>query len=129
MADKICTSCATNNPSHFEYCKHCGAPLPVVDKAVWQEPVNIERPDFGDIPYHEYQRFIGPNSESILNDFSTTRFGICLPVLLLGMFGGFFGMSAWFFYRKLKKVGFILLAIALLLVGAEAFINFMFIIC
>lgn len=123
MADKICNSCATQNPSHFEYCKHCGAPLPVVDKAVWEEPVNIEHPDFGDISYHEYQRFIGPNSEIILNDFSSTRFGICLPVLFLGMFGGFFGMAAWFFYRKLKKVGFILLAIALVLAGAEAFIN------
>ena len=123
MAEKTCISCATQNPSHFEYCKHCGAPLPVVDKVVWEEPVNIEHPDFGEVSYQEYNLFVGGNADSILSDLHASRSGLCLPVLLLGMFFGFAGMSVWFFYRKLKKAGFILLFASLALMGVEAFLN------
>ena len=123
MAEKICISCATKNPSHFEYCKHCGAPLPVVDKVVWEEPVNIEHPDFDEISYQEYSLFVGKNSDSVLSDFHAPHTRFCLPVLLSGMFFGFVGMSVWFFYRKLKKAGFVLLLIGFLLMGAEAFFN------
>ena len=126
MAEKICLSCATENPSHFEYCKHCGAPLPIVDKIIKEEPVEIEHPPFGEVSYNEYCAFIGNNSCSILRDFRTldaSRFVLSLPVLLLGIFFGFYGMSAWFFYRKLKKAGFILLFTGLLLTFTDAFFN------
>ena len=93
MAEKICLSCSTENPSHFEYCKHCGAPLPTVDKIVKEEYTPVEEPDFGELSYKEYKKFIGKNADSILHDFNTlntTRFVFCIPVLLLGLFFGFF---------------------------------------
>ena len=126
MAEKVCVSCNTENPSHYEYCINCGAPLPTVDKIAKEEYTPVEKPSFGELTYQEYQRFIGKNSESILDDFhrlESSRTVFCLPVLFLGLFFGFFGMSIWFFYRKLKKAGTVLLLIGLGLTVAEGLVN------
>ena len=126
MTEKVCLGCNTKNPSHFEYCKHCGAPLPAVDKLPKDEPEVTELPSFGELTYREYQRFIGKNAESVLHDFhslESRRVVFCLPVLFLGLFFGFFGMSVWFFYRKLKKMGTVLLLVGLLFVIIEGVLN------
>ncbi len=126
MTEKICISCGTESPSHFEYCKHCGAILPVVDKIPHEEFFEAELPSFEEISYDEYSHFVGINSKNILEDFKTIeekRYVFCLPVLFLGLFFGFFGMSAWFFYRKLKKQGCILFLIGTLLAAVHIIIN------
>lgn len=128
MAEKICVSCSTANEAHFTYCKYCGAVLPVVDKIQPETPApQEEKPSFGDISYFEYHRFIGSGAENVLYDFNRLQNGalavFSLPLLFLGLFFGFFGLSAWFFYRNLKKWGLILLVIGSLLSLSDAFVN------
>ncbi len=128
MTDKICVSCSTANESHFTYCKYCGAMLPVVDKIQKEAPSPIEqKPCFEDISYYEYHRFIGSGAESILYDFNRlqngAKFVFSLPLLFLGLFFGFFGISAWFFYRNLKKFGLFFLIVGALLTLGDALIN------
>ena len=126
MTEKICLCCNTENPPHFEYCKHCGAPLPVVDRLPNDDITHTDPPSFDEVSYCEYYQYIGNGARGILEDFNslkTSRVVFSLPVLFLGLFFGFFGMSAWFFYRKLKKAGTVLLLIGLALIAVEALIN------
>ena len=126
MTEKICISCGTESPSHFEYCKHCGAILPVFDKIPREEECQAEPPSFGEISYDEYSRFVEKNSKSILDDFivlENRRNVFCLPVLFLGLFFGFFGMSAWFFYRKLKAHGAVLFLIGTVVAAVHVALN------
>ena len=128
MADKNCISCGVKNPAHFTYCKYCGAILPVVDKFPREEkePAH-EKHRFGEVSYYEYRQYIGNGAESILYDFELLDTGrkivFSLPVLFLGLVFGFFGMSAWFFYRNLKKPALILLLIALVFTAVDSFFN------
>ena len=128
MTDKICVSCSTVNEAHFTYCKYCGAMLPVVDKIQKETPAPIEqKPCFEGISYYEYHRFIGSGAEGILYDFGRlqqgAKFVFSLPLLFLGLFFGFFGISAWFFYRNLKKFGLFFLIVGALLTLGDAFVN------
>lgn len=128
MAEKTCVSCGVTNPSHFTYCKYCGSILPVVDKFPKQETApREEKYRFGEVSYFEYRCFIGNGADSILYDFELLEKGqktvFSLPVLFLGIVFGFFGMSAWFFYRNLKKPALILLLLGLVCTVAEGFLN------
>lgn len=128
MAEKICVGCGVANPEHFTYCKYCGAILPVVDRIVYEEPsAEDKKYSFGDISYYEYRRYIGSGADNILYDFELIDRGrkkvFSLPLLFLGLIFGFFGMSAWFFYRNLKKPAFIMLLIALLFTAVDGLLN------
>ena len=128
MAEKICVSCSTANEAHFTYCKYCGAVLPVVDKIQPETPTpQEEKPSFGDISYYEYHRFIGSGAEGVLDDFDRLQNGalvvFSLPLLFLGLLFGFYGLSAWFFYRNLKKWGLIMLIIGAILSLGDALVN------
>ena len=82
MAEKICASCSRENPSHFIYCRHCGATLPVVDKIRHDMPTAEEKHRFDELSYFEYRRFIGAGADSILYDFEKLegcRFVFSLP--------------------------------------------------
>ncbi len=128
MAEKVCVSCGVQNPSHFTYCKYCGAILPVVDRFPTEEPSPAEeKHSFGEVSYYEYRRYLGSGADNMLYDFKLLdkgrKFIFSLPVLFLGLVFGFFGMSAWFFYRNLKKPAFILLLIALLFTAVDGLLN------
>lgn len=128
MTEKVCVGCGIKNPAHFTYCKYCGAILPVVDKSPREEKAPVyEKYRFGEVSYYEYRQYIGNGAENMLSDFELLDKGrktvFSLPVLFLGLVFGFFGMSAWFFYRNLKKPALILLLIALVFTAADSFLN------
>ena len=90
MSEKICVSCSTANSTHFNYCKYCGAVLPAIDKIQHPLPTPIEeKPNFEDISYLEYHRFIGSGAQGILHDFNRLQNGalvvFSLPLLFLGL--------------------------------------------
>lgn len=127
MTEKICVGCSTENAPHFIYCKNCGATLPVVDKIRREVPSAPENPSFDELSYREYSSYIGSGSESILYDFrrlETSRVVFSLPLLFLGIVFGFYGMSSWFFFRKMKKIGLIMLGLGVLLTVIDAVLNF-----
>ncbi len=134
---KVCVQCQTENSSDYKYCKFCGAELPCVDrKPLWEsvedpseEKGGSDIPVSDDISVFEMNVFVGKNNERIVPEFidmqqKNKKTSWCWPVFLLGLFFGFFGMAAWFLYRKMNKIGFILLGAAVLLQTADMMVNF-----
>ena len=138
MNKKICLRCKTENEENFRFCKRCGAELPVVDK---KSDFNAEVVFEGEqnAPFFEetidgvnrelVRNYVGKNHTRIMASFDNmSRFGkktsFCAPVLILGFLSGFFGMSIWFFYRKMNKIGFLLLAIPLIFTFIDIALNF-----
>lgn len=111
----FCVNCGTENKEEYNFCKSCGAKLlklddepiiPVVNVAS-QEDENI----FG-ISRQQLKLYIGKNSEKISSRFegmekADSKVSFCAPAAVLGLFFGFFGLSFWFFYRKMNKQGWI----------------------
>ncbi|MBQ1186860.1 MAG: hypothetical protein IIX54_04150 [Clostridia bacterium] len=128
MDQKFCAICGAENGEHFTYCKRCGAFLPVVEKFNEEPPVAEEKYNFGDIAYYEYKQYLGAGAEGILYDFERLdkgqRFVFSLPALFLGLLFGFYGLSAWFFYRNLKKMGLMLLIIGAFFTLANTLVNY-----
>ncbi len=135
MGKKICIKCSTENEEHFSYCKYCGASLPVVDRqhhfygdsgySVQTDPKEI---DFGAVSRSELEAYVGKNKEKIMPklvdmELEGKKTSFCIPVFLLGFFAGFLGMSCWFFYRKMYKIGAILVALGLLISFADIAVN------
>ncbi len=134
---KVCIQCQTENSAEYKYCKFCGAELPCVDrKPVWesgdwqnQDTSNDSIPVSEDISIYEMNVFVGKNNDRIVPEFvnmqkKNKKVSWCWPVFLLGLFFGFFGMAAWFFYRKMNKIGFILLGVSIVLQAANLIANF-----
>ena len=138
MDKKICLRCKTENEQNFRFCKRCGEELPVVDKKF---DFNAEVVFEGEqnAPFLEetidganrelVRSYVGKNHTRIMASFdSMSRFGkktsFCAPVLILGLLSGFFGMAVWFFYRKMNKIGFLLLSITLVFSFIDIALNF-----
>ena len=71
--------------------------------------------------------YIGPNNKKIINKFSRmeltgSKVSWCWPAALWGLLG-LCGVAMWFIYRKMYKLGIILLAVGILLDGAIAYIG------
>lgn len=69
--------------------------------------------------------YIGPNSRRIISKFSKmeltgSKVSWCWPAAVWGILGPI-GIAVWFIYRKMYKLGIILLAIGVLLSGLETF--------
>ncbi len=119
MDNKVCVVCSTENKNHFTYCRYCGALLPVIDRApVFEEkPENSEKnPDSAlmedGISSEEYCAYIGKGAHRIFPVFkkfeeTKSNFYWCFPVLVLGLLFGFYGIAAWFFCRRMEKLGFL----------------------
>lgn len=138
MDKKICLHCKTENDASFSYCRRCGSVLPVVEQ---KAPFNAEvvsenpspqataRPNIDGVDEEVLKVYIGKNHTSILNRFYNMslfnqKTSFCLPVLLLGLLFGFFGISCWFFYRKMNRIGFIFLALSLVYPLIDFIVNF-----
>lgn len=70
--------------------------------------------------------YIGPNNNRIINKFakmelSGSKASWCWPAALWGLLG-LCGVAIWFIYRKMYKVGLILLAVSVLLDGVIAYV-------
>ena len=131
MDTKTCAVCHRENGSHFTYCSYCGALLPVVDKITQpsqNSSVFIEDQNLDGISPFEYRKYIGNNADSIIDAFvdlesEKRKNYFCPSIFFLGFFFGFYGLSAWFLNRKMKKIGFILLGLGILFTFINAFLN------
>ena len=131
---KICVICKTENKPDYKYCKMCGAELPCVDrKPVWEERAPVHEPEISEnaeeISTYEMNIFVGKNNHTIVPKFidlqrNNKKVAFCLPVLLLGLFFGLFGIAAYFLYRKMTKPALITLGASLALILAETVVNF-----
>lgn len=135
MQRKICVRCSFENSEHFTYCRKCGALLPVIDRSFAPPPLfrDMSDPvldpetfqyDFEGADRRDMGTFIGKNSEHYLRKLDRmqstgVKFSWCVPVFILGLFFGPFGVSAWFFFRKLNKHGiiFTVLGVLFMLIG------------
>lgn len=138
MNKKICFQCKTENDEGFRYCKRCGAVLPIVDErtdldaeVVSENAQNtrFEEASIDGVSEEHLKAYIGKNHPRILDSFYNMclynkKTSFCVPVLILGLFFGFFGMSCWFFYRKMNKIGFLLLSIPLIFSLVDIALNF-----
>lgn len=135
---KICPNCSTKNDDGYNFCKECGATLsqPDFEKAPptypYVNPYNYERPeakDYDGVTDAEMQVFVGKNALKIIPKFSKmqisgSKTSWCWPAAILGFLFGFFGLSFWFFYRKMNKVALICVAIGLAIGIAQTAITF-----
>ena len=126
---KICLRCSTVNLDNFSFCKYCGAPLPTIERKTAIPVPEVSADGYNNnISDAEYTAFVGKNADKIVRRFNFFRAterksSWCFPVLILGVFFGFFGMATYFFFRKMPKIGFVLTLCGVLLVGSELALN------
>lgn len=134
---KVCVRCQTENSADYKYCKFCGAELPCADrKPLWDNGDTDEAykneqsvSTSEDISVFEMNTFVGKNCDQIVPKFiamqqNRRKTSWCMAVWLLGLFFGFYGMAAWFFYRKMNKPGIILLTVGILMQIGDLAVNF-----
>ncbi len=111
----FCVNCGTENKQEFNFCKSCGAKLLKLEEEAIIPVVNVESQEdeniFG-VSRQQLKLYIGKNSTKILSRFegmekADSKVSFCVPSAVLGLFFGFFGLSFWFFYRKMNKQGWI----------------------
>lgn len=112
-----CPHCFTENADENAYCAGCGA---VLGEAPQADPNQITEA--------EMEAFVGNKAHHYIPKFKNFAMGgtisFNLPVFLLGLFFGPIISSFWFFHRKMKKIGAIILAIGLLL-SAISLVSFL----
>ena len=133
-----CIRCGAENQTDYKFCMNCGAVLPQKDtKPPVESSANLENSanatdttvDFDGVSSVEMTAFVNNNANKILPKFYTMerfnqKVSFCFPVFFLGLIFGLFGISIWYFYRKMKKLGLISLALGLILFLADFIFNF-----
>lgn len=146
-----CPECNTANEPEYSFCKNCGAPLPKENAKKDNPygyadpyggspygngygavpPVNPYSPFYAEeidgIPTEDLVRFVGKNSDKIVGKWSHmavthSKISWCWPVAILTFLFGIAGAAFWFLYRRMYKIGIILLAASLLLTGVQSFL-------
>lgn len=143
-AQKTCYLCGTRNEPDYRFCKNCGAALGAPDGApqnaapgtpppyatpAWQTPDGTQADVFDGVGANEMQAYVGKNANRFLPVFTRMkqtgrRASWCWPVFVLGFFFGLIGQSFWFFYRKMYRVGLILAAVGVLLLGVQTAVTY-----
>lgn len=132
-----CIRCGSENRDDYKFCMNCGAVLPEKNSPEFNENTNAVKEtfsgdsvmDFDGVSACEMTAYVNTNANKILPKFYTMekfrqKVSFCFPVFFLGLLFGFFGISMWCFYRKIKKLGFISLILGLAMVLGDLVINF-----
>ena len=136
MDKKICPECGTENEQEYIYCKNCGTPLDC-KKAEPAENADgrfasdensqagnqtaeekAAEPQSGNgyygAPYTPYASSLYTIAEItpkfIRMEITRSKVSWCWPAAILGFFFGPMGAALWFMYRKMYKIGTVLLA-------------------
>lgn len=140
MEEKIvCQECLTENEPQYEFCKNCGAQLresePKTQENFKQTAYNGYRANFpgGKIVLDDIDGnntndvavFIGKNAHNFIPKFSKmqlsgSKISWCWPAAILGFFFGPLGAALWFLYRKMYKIGAMIMAVGFLLSALNA---------
>ena len=130
MNNKICRECGSVNEEHYTYCKNCGAKLDSAENNAYQQSATYADGQFYNarptadsiegVPTPDMVRFVGKNSYKIIEKWSLMELAHkktswCWPVFLLTFFFGLCGAGFWFLYRRMYKVGAVILAVSLAL--------------
>lgn len=135
---KICPNCSTQNNDEYSFCKECGAALIQPDfkeaepQVRYTGPYDYERPevkDYDGVTDTEMRVFVGKRDSKIMPKFSRmqlsgSKTSWCWAAAIFGFLFGFFGLSYWFFNRKMNKVAFGCIAIGLAVGIAQTAITF-----
>lgn len=134
---KICSNCSTINSADFTYCKNCGTQLYSSQPETAYEPQAYIPPQYRQNAFYEndgvdaqtMSSFVGKNADTYLSKFTTMklsnkRVSWHWPVFVLGFLLGPVGMAFWFFYRKMYKTAFLLLAIGTVLTFGDLWTSF-----
>ena len=105
-----CRSCQTLNSKNFNFCRRCGTPL--------YETEDTAAETLDGVPTDDLVAFVGKNGQHIVGKWKKAeaggnRFIFCWPVAILMAFFGIAGAGFWFLYRRMYKIGIILLSAAL----------------
>lgn len=135
---KFCMRCGTENDNGYTFCKNCGfriADMP----ASYGNTAQSTAQEAGDnpgvnasvdgIPADQKMAFIGKNADKIINkfdrmDIAQSKISWCWPAAVLSFLFGFFGTAIWFFYRKMYKTAFLLVGVAVLLLGLRTALTY-----
>ncbi len=122
----FCRDCGTENEPQYVYCKNCGTPLKAAPKNEGYtedfykngEPFDRGQSfvDEDGIATEELMAFIGRKAPAFMRRFEMMRqkgnsLSWCWPTAILGLLFGPLGSALWFFYRKLYKAAWMLVAI------------------
>ncbi len=131
MDNKICPDCGTYNEPQYTYCKNCGAMLEKSANTEGTYSYGTQNQNFGCPPYGapytdnidgvstaELMSFVGNNAYKIIDKWSVMQFtrrktSWCWPAFLLCWIFGIAGAGFWFIYRRMYKLGALVLALAL----------------
>ncbi|MBO5725513.1 MAG: zinc ribbon domain-containing protein, partial [Clostridia bacterium] len=131
---KICQKCSCQNDERYIFCKNCGTPLiegelyansPYENVGEYTEPTEQDNGVYGGaqidgVAVNEITLFVGKNSEKIIPKFARLdgkdgKNTWCWPAAILGGLLGFMGAALWLLYRKMYKLAFLAIGIALVL--------------
>lgn len=115
-----CPACGAENRADYAFCLKCGSPL----KATAAQEAPFTAPQYseiGGVPEREVSDYIGAsNNFAVMKKFKRLSDGsnACWnwPVFILGLFNMQF---VWFFYRKMYKLGALLLALSVFITGVN----------
>ncbi len=145
--NKRCSRCGTDNEQEFAYCKNCGALLEkreTTQNNTHYTPISYHNqqvdsmvdyseiePEIEGVDTKKVQAYVGTkNCDRIMQRFITAFrtgkrvTGFNWVVFITGTLLVFPFVSAWFFYRKMYKVGAIICALSIALTVAVTAVNF-----
>ena len=132
----ICPECKAENDENSEYCKNCGTRLKMSERESLYQNYQAANsagqsyakngfilPEIDGVPSDDAAAFIGKNSGKILTKFTKmqlagSKTSWCWPAAILGYFFGLCGVGFWMVYRKMYKLGVILIVADVILATA-----------
>ena len=147
---KVCINCGQENEPNYLYCVNCGSDLTLSEQNYNQNheytPPKFNmggqrnfwsmadysqiEPTINDVDTKKIQNYVGDNSyNSFMQAFITIKrtgrkMFLNWPVVLLGILLGAPYAAAWFFYRKMYKIGLIISVAIMVLTMCSVAVNF-----
>ncbi len=127
---RYCEECGTLNSAEFKYCKNCGTPLQDAEHNDVGSDFERAQSDgsVAGVSSQDMIYFVGKNGEKVVGkwnemSFMRRRFSWCWPAFLWSFFFGLAGAGFWFLYRRMYKLGALVLSAAFLLSSAGILVN------